>query len=652
MTALVATKDVIFIARGSGIICQLRLPHLSLEFKYSQLTDPTSPHTALNIPIQSIFVNCDVSKIAILDIASSAKILELDKIVGTKIEEASKTSSSRTNGALLDFARKDVWDIKWASDNPDLFAIMEKTKLYVFRTLDPEEPLNSSGYICEFSDLQIKTVLMDDVVIDPENLKAEMITLIETKSLRDTRSILSQVGLADAYQFVENNPHRRLWRLVGEAALRENDYAAAQKAFVRCLDYHAIQFVKKLRLIEDKAIQKAEICAFSGRFEEAEQGFLGIDRRDLAIELRARLGDWSRVLQLLKEKGNAAGDSQMLETAYNGLGDYFMDRQRSDKAVEYYVLGKNYVMLAECYYLLERYDDLSTLARNLPEHHHLIKEIGDRFMSVGVSEEAVTCYVRAGDVKKAVDSCVYLNQWNQAIKLAEECKLNDIEALLNQYASHLIDDGKSLSAIELFKKAGYHHRSAQLLYEFADGVAASERRPMLLKRVYVIAAIEADMYHAQRKNKKSSAKSNDGDDKIMSMLKDESTVTGSRYFASPWRPAEAYHFFVLCQRYYYSGQFDKAHAVASRLSEYENYLDHIKLYTLQALCAAKIGQYAACSRAFMRLESITGEGEKYQRLAFKLFVQHPPVDRMNDAATETCPICASAIPEMYDLKRS
>lgn len=40
--------------------------------------------------------------------------------------------------------------MKWASDNPDLLAIMEKTRMYVLRGLDPEEPIVSSGYICSF----------------------------------------------------------------------------------------------------------------------------------------------------------------------------------------------------------------------------------------------------------------------------------------------------------------------------------------------------------------------------------------------------------------------------------------------------------------------------------------------------------------------
>lgn len=46
--------------------------------------------------------------------------------------------------------RKDVWAMVWASDNPQLLAIMEKTRMYVLRGVDPEEPIPSVGYICSF----------------------------------------------------------------------------------------------------------------------------------------------------------------------------------------------------------------------------------------------------------------------------------------------------------------------------------------------------------------------------------------------------------------------------------------------------------------------------------------------------------------------
>lgn len=49
--------------------------------------------------------------------------------------------------------------------------------------------------------------------------------------------------------------------------------------------------------------------------------------RDLAIGLRIKLGDWFRVLQLLKT-GSGDADDTLLEQAHNAIGDYFADRQK------------------------------------------------------------------------------------------------------------------------------------------------------------------------------------------------------------------------------------------------------------------------------------------------------------------------------------
>lgn len=56
--------------------------------------------------------------------------------------------------------------------------------------------------------------------------------------------------------------------------------------------------------------------------------------RDLAIGLRIKLGDWFRVLQLLKT-GSGDSDDALLEQAHNAIGDYFADRQK------WYVLQRN-----------------------------------------------------------------------------------------------------------------------------------------------------------------------------------------------------------------------------------------------------------------------------------------------------------------------
>lgn len=39
----------------------------------------------------------------------------------------------------------------------------EKTRMYIFRGLDPEEPVLSSAFICTFNKLKIKAVLLDEI---------------------------------------------------------------------------------------------------------------------------------------------------------------------------------------------------------------------------------------------------------------------------------------------------------------------------------------------------------------------------------------------------------------------------------------------------------------------------------------------------------
>jgi hypothetical protein len=83
---------------------------------------------------------------------------------------------------------------------PQLLAIMEKTRMYIFRGMEPEEPVLSSGYLCAFSDLQITAVLLDDMMAAPDQPDKDLMIQFETKALRDTRQMLGSVGADDAYQ--------------------------------------------------------------------------------------------------------------------------------------------------------------------------------------------------------------------------------------------------------------------------------------------------------------------------------------------------------------------------------------------------------------------------------------------------------------------
>jgi WD repeat-containing protein 35 len=45
----------------------------------------------------------------------------------------------------------------------------------------------------------------------PENPALTDITDFDTKSLRDTRELLDKINLQEATQFIEQNPHQKLW---------------------------------------------------------------------------------------------------------------------------------------------------------------------------------------------------------------------------------------------------------------------------------------------------------------------------------------------------------------------------------------------------------------------------------------------------------
>lgn len=61
----------------------------------------------------------------------------------------------RLTNKVPNFERKDVWNIKWADDNPNLLAVMEKARMYILRGTEPEEPVACTAYLCSFHDLQV-----------------------------------------------------------------------------------------------------------------------------------------------------------------------------------------------------------------------------------------------------------------------------------------------------------------------------------------------------------------------------------------------------------------------------------------------------------------------------------------------------------------
>lgn len=295
------SESILLIGRESGTINEYSVPNVALRNR----------HTLANQPYK-MAINCNSTRAAVIDSTGLLQAIDL-------VDSRELSAGSMRIGRI---ERKDVWTMCWAKDNPQLLAIMEKTRMYVFRGADPEEPISCSGYICDFFDLEITGVLLDEIISGsavPD--KNTHLLQLRVKSLRDTEELLAHVGITEAKQFIEDNPHPRLWRLLAEASLKTLDFETAENAFVRCTNYPGIQLIKRLRTIPSEPLQKAEVAAFFGNFDEAEKLYIDADRRDLAIELRQTLCDWFRTVQLYRI---APGISdQQMELAWKEIGEHF-----------------------------------------------------------------------------------------------------------------------------------------------------------------------------------------------------------------------------------------------------------------------------------------------------------------------------------------
>ncbi|EGB12638.1 hypothetical protein AURANDRAFT_51986 [Aureococcus anophagefferens] len=614
IAAVAASDRLLLVARASGDIFQYSLPHVSLERK----------HGVSSVP-WILSLNCASSKLAIIDTHG--------RLAGRGKKCPTSKAPLSAAGELLNFERKDCWDVVWAEDDPDLFVAMEKTRLCVYGAdLEPEEPIVCSGYVASFKSLKVTSVVLEHVAQNPEKVTRDVVVVNETSSLREVRDVLQQSGSAEGYMCVEQRPHPHLWRFLAESALEALDLTYADKAFVRCHDYQGIQFVKRLRGLSDRMKQRAEVAAFFGRFDEAEQIYREIDRKDLAIELRVRLGDWARVSHLVQSGG---GDDKQLASAYCKLGDHYA--LRSFWEFRTLFLPRRQDKMAECYYRLGDFAALEALAGAVPQGAPLLLDLGRKFESVGLHAPAVEAYLRAGEPKAAIDCCVLLNQWEKAVEIAEEFGFQQIEGLLAKYAAALLQRGDRLLAAPLsavlYRKANKATDAAKLLAAIAEDVGVQQANPLRAKKLHVLAALEVERY---RKKTLDLTATRGGDiaqttaatlDTLMTHDQ-ESGASGAKVLDNAWRGAAAYHYYVLAHKQLYAGSMDAATKTSIRLAEYEDVLPRRDIYSIVALAAYHSGDYDVCSRAFIKLETLDDlaedEQDEIQRLALAIFSKKPP----------------------------
>lgn len=114
----------------------------------------------------------------------------------------------------------------------------------------------------------------------------------------------------------------------------------------------------------------------------------------------------------------------------------------------------------------------------------------------------ICIYFQCSNVSSAINVCVDLNQWHDAVELATKFNQpTQISNLLAKYAQHLLDDNKTIQAIELYRKANYFLEAAKLLNDLAKSETEKRSSPLRIKKLYVLSALLVEEHMAGlRKN--------------------------------------------------------------------------------------------------------------------------------------------------------
>ena len=403
---------------------------------------------------------------------------------------------------------------------------------------------------------------------------------------------------------------------------------------MRCGDYHGVQFVKRLQQLDSTDKQRAEVAAFFHNFDAAEEIYRGMDRLDLAVEMRMKLGDWFKVEKILEAGG---GDDAAMAKTWNNIGEYYSNRQKWSKAVQYYTKAKNSKQLVRCFYALEDYQGLQTLLTVIPEGSLSLVDLGEKFMGVGLCTQAVGAFLKAGEVKRAVNCCVFLHQWDQAIALAEEHEFTKINVLLDKYAAHLLEKSKRLQAVELLQKSGKHGEAAKMLVGLAQQALAEGSQPLRAKKLYVLAAFQIEEI---RKQTLQMGMQDAAGTKRTAQAATQATLAGLLELDAAsadvmdldnaWRGAEAVHLWMLAHRQFHSKQYDAALKTVLNLLKYGDILQVEQMYAFFALISLYTKFYGQLSKAMMKLESLAAGGTRaglYQDITFQVFAKNHPTDR-------------------------
>ena len=539
------------------------------------------------------------------------------------------------------FIQKDVWEIEWCNKREDYdenfndclsFVTVERNKLYFYSNLHHEsDPYICTDYLAKYIDNEAIAIKLEELINNKNNPNVKpnnYIKKYENKILSIFNSMLDTgKNFEEIYDYVAKNPSKKLWQTLSQRALENRDFDTAHKSMIQMNDFDGIEFLKEVKNVEDPEIQKAEIALYNSQFEEATNLYAKNGRNDLNMAMLMKLGKWDKVSELMNKSGNksVASKEDMIKIINNNYADELFEKKEYDKAEEYYKKAGNIKGLTNCYFAKEDYEKATNMLEIIPEEDEFLEEMGNKFLNLGMCQEAVIAFTKHGNIKKGIESYISCNKWEEAIDLSAKNGFIFMDQLVDKFSDEFRLSGKKLDLINLYRKANMSVEVHKHLKDIANDMKRAHVSPLIIKKIYVLAALELERYKAQINEQISEEmmiKDNNNDNKINEKNQkinyiDEALMREiDKIINNHWRGAEAYHYYLLCQVQLHRKQYKECCKTVMRLKLYEDIFGTEDVYRLIAVCSYVNKCYKIFSTALCVLSN-DEKINKYRRLKYK-----------------------------------
>lgn len=288
ITCLTASEKYFIVGYQSGAINQFMLPNANCIKKI--MID--------SIPMR-LALNRNSSKLAITDKFLKFFLYDFE----------ANDEETWSDGNWIELKLGEIWDFMWEMDNNDLIVLAERNKLIVInlnKAVKILEPIVFHGYICQFKHLTIKTLLLEQLIIDMDDIDKmvninDYVQANECQYVKNLKDLIENKSMTDAINYALQTPELpSLWNILSTESLNRCDIETAYLSMIKNKDYKGLQFLKRLNKLKDENLKQAEIYSYNNQFTEAEKIYLQLDRPDLAVHLNKIVGNYQRVMELLK----------------------------------------------------------------------------------------------------------------------------------------------------------------------------------------------------------------------------------------------------------------------------------------------------------------------------------------------------------------